>query len=269
MRLKDYLKKAREEGWAIGQFNISNLETLRAIVQAAQKLKSPVIIGTSEGESKFIGLARAVSLVKTFKKETGLPIFLNLDHGKSLDYIKEAISVGYDAVLFDGSELALTENIKIAKDAVTSAGKKRVLVEGEVGVIGEELTDAFEAERFVQEAKVDTLAVNIGTRHGQGQNEEIDFQKLQEIRTKVKDVFLVLHGGSGVPDADIKKAIESGIVKININTELRTAYTNALKQALADNPEEVVPYKYMPKVIEAIQSVVEKKINLFGSVNRI
>ncbi len=267
MNLKGYLKKAEKEGWALGQFNISNIETLKAIIQAAEKLKSPVIVGTSEGESKFLGLEKTAALVSSFKKEKGLPVFLNLDHGKTLDYIKKAVKAGYDAVHFDGSKLSFKENIKVTKECVKFVRQKGIVIEGEVGVIGEELTDAQEAENFLKAAKVDSLAINIGTWHGEGKKLGIDFNRLKEIKEKVKDTPLVLHGGSGVPDAHIKKAIKLGISKININTELRVAYTKSLKRAVSG--KEVVPYKYMPEVINNIQKVVEGKIKLFGSINKI
>ena len=266
-KIEYYLKKAQKEGWAIGHFNISNLETLRAIVQAAQKLKSPVLIGTSEGESKFVGLKQAVALAKVFQEETGLPIFLNLDHGKSFEYIKEAVDSGYNAVHFDGSELPLEENIKITREIVEIAQKIGVLVEGEVGAIGGKLTDPKEAERFVRETGVDNLAINIGTWHGQGEKTGIDFNLLKEIKTAVKNVPLVLHGGSGVPAEHIKEAIRLGVSLIRINTELRSAFTNTLKKVLEG--DEIIPYKYMPAVIEAVQRVVEEKIKLFNSNDKI
>lgn len=284
MNLIGYLKKAERENWAVGHFNISNLETLRAIILAAQKLKSPVIIGTSEGESKFIGLDQAVALVRSFRKETGLPVFLNLDHGHSLDYIKKAVEAGYDAVHFDGSKLPLSENIKMAKKVVAYARKKKVLVEGEVGFIKgsstvlekepeikeEDLTDPKEAEIFLRETKVDSLAVNVGTFHGiraSGINPKINLGRLKEIKERVKGVPLVLHGGSGTPSRDIKYSLKLGISSIHINTELRLAYTNSLKKAVSG--KEIVPYKYMPEVISNIQKVVEGKIKLFGSINKI
>ncbi len=286
MKIKEYFEKAQKEGWAVGQFNISNSETLRAIVQTAQILKSPVIIGTSEGESKFLGLKQAVALIKIFRKETKLPMFLNLDHGKSFGYIKKAIEAGYNMVHFDGSELPLSENIKITKKIVGIAHKKGVLVEGEVGFIPgssqilnkapkikkEDLTNPNEALKFIKVTGVDSLAISIGTLHGMkalGENPHLNLQRLKEIRKKIGDkAFLVLHGGSGTPEEDIKNAIKLGIVKININTELRLAYTNALKKALKENPKETTPYKYLPQVIEAVQKVVEEKIKLFGSRNR-
>jgi len=278
--------QARKEEWAIGQFNISNLETLRAIVQAGQNLESPLIIGTSEGESRFLGLRQAVALVRASKEETGLLLLLNLDHGKSFDYIKEAADAGYDAVHFDGSKLPLEENIEIAKKVVEYCHKRKIIVEGEIGFIQgssevlekipeikeEDLTDPEEAEKFVRETKVDSLAVNVGTFHGidaSGKNPHINLERLEEIRKKIGDkTFLVLHGGSGTPEEDIRKAIKLGIVKININTELRLAYTSALKKAFEENPEETTPYKYLPQAVEAVQKVVENKIKLFGSQNR-
>ncbi len=285
--LKYYLKKAAKEKWAIGQFNFSNLKTLKAIIQAAIKMKAPVILGTSEGESKSIGLGQAVSLVKSFREETKLPIFLNLDHGKSFSYIKEAIEAGYDAVHFDGSKLPLEENTEITKRIVRYAKKKNVLVEGEVGMIGtdasrlyrerfeikeENLTNPADANKFIKETNIDSLAVSIGAFHGievTGLNPRLRLKRLKEIKNRAGDTFLVLHGGSGTPKEDIKKSIKLGIVKININTELRITYTNTLKKVLKEKPKEIVPYKYMPEVVRAVQKVVEKKIKLFGSASKI
>jgi len=287
MTIRDYFKKAQKEKWAIGQFNISNLETLRAIIKAAQNLKSPVIIGTSEGESKFIGSKEAVALVGSFRKEYKLPVFLNLDHGKDFDYIKEVIDSGYDAVHFDGSKLSLKENIEMTKKVVEYGHKKKVFVEGEVGFITgaseilkeipeireEDLTSPEEALEFIKETKIDSLAINVGTFHGMGvsgKDPNINLKRLKDIKDKVGEkVFLVLHGGSGTQEKDIKEAIELGIVKININTELRAAFTNALGESMKDKPEEITPYKYLPEAIEAVQKIVEDKIKLFGSINKI
>ncbi|MDO8424876.1 MAG: class II fructose-bisphosphate aldolase [bacterium] len=281
------LKEAQEERWAVGQFNISNLETLRGIVQAGQNLKSPLIIGTSEGESAFIGLRQVSILVESLREETRLPIFLNLDHGKTFEYIKEAIEAGYEMVHFDGSKLPLAKNIEITKRIVEFCQKKGVSVEGEVGFIPgasqvlesapeikeADLTNPDDALKFVRETKVDRLAINIGTFHGiesSGLNPPINLLRLKEIKEKVGDkAFLVLHGGSGTPEEDLKQAVKSGIVKININTDLRLAFTDALKKSLKQNPKESAPYKYLSQAVEAVQRVVENKIRLFGSVNKI
>jgi len=280
MKLIDYLKRANKQGWAIGQFNVSNLETLKAIIQASKKLKSPVIIGTSEGESSFIGLNEVVALVRSFRKK-GVSVFLNLDHGKTFDYIKEAVDAGYDSVHFDGSRLPLKENISTTKKVVAYCKKRGVQVEGEVGRIEGSstilkkapeslITDPKEAEIFVKETKVNSLAISIGSFHGirsSGVNPEINLVRLKKINNKIKNTPLVLHGGSGIPKANIKKAVKLGISKININTELRLAYTLNLEKVLMGG-KEVVPYKYMPKIIKEVQKIVEEKIILFGSRNR-
>lgn len=287
-KLKYKILKAAQKGkWAVGQFNVSNRETLKAIFGAARKLKSPVIIGTSEGESKFLGLRETRALVSLFEEETGVPAILNLDHAKSFDYIKKAIQAGYDSVHFDGSHLPLSQNIALTKKVVKYAVKFRVLVEGEVGVIPgsskilkkipktrlEDLTDPISARKFVDKTGVDSLAINIGTFHGMaasGRNPHINIARLREIKEVLKErVFLVLHGGSGTPKEDIKKAIKIGIVKININTELRNAFTGSLRKKLKENIRETTPYKYLPGTIEAVQKVVEGKIKLFGSNNKI
>ena len=286
MKIKDYFKKAQKEGWAIGKFNFSTLEQLKAIFAAAANLKSPIILETSEGESNFIGIQEAVALVKLFSEKFKIPAFLNLDHGKSLEYIKEVVAFGYNLVHFDSSKLPLEENIKETKKVVDYCHKKGIFVEGEVGIVAgssiihkekieireEDLTDSEEALKFVKETSVDSLAINIGTFHGveaDGMNPHINLQRLKEIREKTKDIPLILHGGSGTPEEDIKEAIKLGIVGININTELRAAFANALKKELQINSDEIVPYKFLPPAIEAVQRVVEKKIKLFGSNGKI
>jgi ketose-bisphosphate aldolase len=276
--LKYYFKKAQKGKWAIGQFNFSNAETLKAIIQAAKKLKSPVILGTSEGESKFFGLRQAVALANSYREKVKVPLFLNLDHGKSFSYIKKAVDAGYDTVHFDGSRLNLSRNVRIAKRVVGYARRKKVLVEGEVGAIGEALgrkgilTDPLEAKRFITETKVDSLAVAVGNLHGirlKGINPKLDLKRLREIKKKTGSFPLVLHGGSGTPRKDTKEAIKSGIVKVNINTDLRIAYTKALKKVLKKKPGENTPYKYLPAAAAAVQKVVEEKIKLFGSANKV
>ncbi len=270
--LKYYFKKAGKQGWAVGQFNFSNLRILKAIVLAAQENKSPVIVGTSEGESRSIGLKQAVALIKSFRRETQLPIFLNLDHGKTFGYIKKAIDAGYDAVHFDGSRLPLARNIRETKKVVKYAKKSGVFVEGEVGMIGGALTCTEEAQEFIKKTGVDSLAVAVGNLHGirsSGINPNLNLKRLKEIKKKAGSLPLVLHGGSGTPQNDIKKAIKLGIAKVNINTELRLAYLKALKKALKRKSKKITLYKYMPRVIEAVQKVVEDKIKLFGSLNKV
>lgn len=285
MKIRDYFQKAKKENWAIGQFNFSTLEQLKAIIQAAEKLNSPVILGTSKGESSYIGLKQAVVLVNSYRENKNLALFLNLDHAKSFDYIKEAINTGYDLVHFDGSSLNLKENIEASKKIVEYAHKNGVLVEGEINAtagaskvlkkipetVKENLTDPEQASEFIKETGIDSLAVNIGSFHGiesSGQNPVIDFNRLKEINDKAPGKFFVVHGGSGIANEDINKIISQGVVKININTELRLAYIGTLKQVLKEKPEEIAPYKLMPEVIESVQEIVEQKMKFFGSENK-
>jgi len=293
MKLKDYLKQAQKEKWAIGQFNFSTIEQLRGILAAAQKMKSPVILGTSEGESRYLGLKEIVALVEISKIKYRVSAFLNLDHGKDLNWLKKAIDYGYSVVHFDGSELPFKENIKCAKKIVEYAHKKRVLVEGELGYLRgeskfhkkiariekEDLTLPEKAYRFVKETKVDSLAIAIGNIHGIYTGmPKLDFERLKEINKKIHPVkfasqsfneagaYLVLHGGSGIPKTEIKKAIKFGIVKVNINTELRLTWKKTLEKSF--RIQEIRPYKILPKVQKAIQEKVEEKVNLFGSKNK-
>lgn len=261
MMLKDCLKKAQRQKSAIGQFNFSTFEQLRGILAAAQKTKTPVILGTSEGESKFLGLKEILALVEISKMKYKVSAFLNLDHGKDLDYIKRAVDFGYSAVHFDGSGLPLEKNIKYAKKIVEYAHKKGVLVEGELDPIKKEgLTFPKKAEKFIKETKVDSLAIAIGNVHGMYKNQKLDFERLKEINNRV-NAFLVLHGGSGISNIQIRKAIKSGIVKININTELRLAWKEALAKSL--KTQEVKPYKILPKAQKAVQEKVEEKVKVF------
>ncbi len=280
--LKQYLVKAKKEKFAIGQFNFSDWSQVKGIVAAAQNLKAPIILGTSEGESKFVGLAEAVALKKILVKKTGLPIFLNLDHGKSFEYLKEAINAGYDMVHFDGSKLPMEENIKISKKVVALARRKGIVVEGEMGKIGtdasrvyqekfvikeEDLTKPVDAKLFADKTSVDLLAVSVGTFHGvdnTGASPNIRLDRLRDITEKTP-VGLTLHGGSGTPVKDIKEAIQLGIVKININTDIRMAFSGRLRKILEINKDEITPYKYLQEPIDAVRVAVEEKIMLFGS----
>jgi len=279
------MKNAQEGKYALGQFNVTTDEQIKAIVEIANDLKSPIIIGTSESERKFIGVNQIVALIETWKKETGLPIILNADHCKNFESAKEVIDAGYSSVHFDGSEFSFEENIKITKDVVSYAKKinPEIIVEGEVGYLRggsevhkekivikeEDLTKPEEAKEFVEKTGVDSLALAIGTVHGiEAEAEKINLKRLKEIKKAIPETFLVLHGGSGTDDKDIEEAIKLGIVKININTELRVAYANALKREIAENPEEVKPYKILAPTLEETKKVVANKIEIFGSRNK-
>ncbi|MBI4837397.1 MAG: class II fructose-bisphosphate aldolase [Candidatus Portnoybacteria bacterium] len=298
----DILKSAQKGKYAIGSFNFSTAEILKAIVLAAKDLNSPIIVSTSEGEAEFIGMREAAALVKAWRAGTKLPIFLNLDHGKSLKSIKKALAASYDMVHFDGSELSCEKNITETKKVADFACDfektfdKRVIIEGELGYLRgssslhkqkleikpEDLTNPERAKEFVEKTGVDSLAIAIGNAHGvfieggpalrslgEG-GERLYLDRLAQIKEAVGEkVFLVLHGGSGIPDEDVKKSIESGIAKVNVNTELRVAYKEALDKELKEKSEETTPHKILEPSLEAVKKVVEEKIRLFGSENKI
>ena len=280
--LKEVFAHAQNKGFAFGAFNVCNLETIKAVVQAAQNLSSPVIIESSPGETKFIGMRQLTALIKSYREEINLPIFLNLDHAASFSSCEEAVEIGFDLVHFDGSKLPLEENIKQTHEVVKMAHSKGILVEGEIDAIPETsiphsktaeeitqdlpMTDPISAAEFVEKTGIDILAFFVGNLHGTYETaERIDFERLKKIREKV-NCFLSLHGGSGIADEDIRKAITVGkIVKVNVNTELRVAFRNALERALAES-QSVKVYEVMPGVINEVQKIVEKKIGLFGLV---
>ncbi len=285
MGLKEFLKKAVKEGWALGHFNISNLEQLRAILNAAQSVRAPVQIGTSEGERGFIGLRQAVYLIKAFREETGLPIFLNADHCKTVASAKEAADAGYESIHIDLSAKPFGENIKGTKETVEYAKSKNedISVEGELGFLRgeskiqkeiveikpEDLTKPEEAVKFVKETGIDRLAPVVGNIHGIAANEpELDIERIRQIHEALPEIVLVLHGGSGIPDNQIKEAIKAGISNIHINTEIRMAFSAALRQTLAQKPEETTPYKLFPEAMKAVEEKVKEKLTLFNSVDR-
>jgi fructose-bisphosphate aldolase class II len=284
MNLNEWLKKAKEEGFAIGQFNVSNLEALKAVIAAAQNLRSPVIIGLSEGEREFFGARQVAGIVNDFRGKVNIPIFLNADHTKSFEKIKEAVDAGFDSVHFDGSRLTYEKNMEETRKSVKYAKSENtaISVEGELGYLRgasrvqdkveispDDFTDADEAADFVERTGVDRLAVVFGNVHGivTGQKEKLDFERLKEIASKA-NTFLVLHGGSGIDPEDVRESIRLGVVKINVNTELRVAYRKALEKALSDMPDETTPYRLLAPVVDAVQKVVEEKIKLFGSVGK-
>ncbi|MBI2635415.1 MAG: class II fructose-bisphosphate aldolase [Parcubacteria group bacterium] len=285
-KIQDYLKRTTEENWAIGHFNFSEDDALRAIVESAALLKTPVFVGTSEGERKHIGVKQAVNLVKAFQEEFGIPIFLNADHHKSFEGVKETVDAGYDAILADFSALPFEENIKLTKQSVEYAKSKNpdIIVEGELGYLrgeskiqkeiieikAEDLTKPEEAAQFVKETGVDMLAPAVGNIHGIAANApKLDFARISEIKKAVGDVTLVLHGGSGMSEDDFKNSIVAGISMVHINTEIRVAFTEALKETIEKIPSETTPYKILTPSIEAMKKVIEEKLTIFGSINKI
>ncbi|MEK9185795.1 MAG: class II fructose-bisphosphate aldolase, partial [Patescibacteria group bacterium] len=227
--IKDYLRRTVSEKWALGHFNFSEDEAIRAIVESAAKLKAPIFVGTSEGESKHIGLKEAVYLVKAFREEFSIPIFLNADHTKSFENVVAAVDAGYDAILADFSALPFDENVKMTKQSVEYAKSKNpdIIVEGELGYVRgesklqkeiieikpEDLTKPEEAGQFVRETGVDMLAPAVGNIHGIAANApKLDFKRIADIKKAVgSEIYLVLHGGSGMSESDFKNANDAGI----------------------------------------------------------
>lgn len=287
LTLREYIADAAEHKRAIGHFNFSNLETLRAIAEAARALGVPVIAGLSEGERGFVGLRQAAALVASFRAER-IPLFLNADHSYSFDAVKEAIDAGFDAVIFDGAESSLEENIQTTKACVAyaHASGRDIVVEGELGFIGkssqvhqkipegvkispEYLTTPADAERFVRETGVDLFAPAVGNMHGMlegGVDPALDIARIGAI-ARAAGVPLVLHGGSGNSSADIRAAIVAGVAVVHISTELRLAYRTGLIRGLEENSDELAPYKYLKAPLRAVQKVVEEKITIFKNLN--
>lgn len=285
MKAREWFERARAEGFAIGAFNVGNLETLQAIVRAAAIKKSPVIIEASPGESEFMGYENLVDLIENYRK-VGTEIILNLDHATEFAKVQEAFQAGFDYLHFDGGKLDFEENVKIATQVVRMAHPKGIMVEGEVdhitgssaihtGVNVEveqakgNYSDPIKAKEFVQRTGVDTYASFIGNAHGLYANEKrLDLNRLKEIREAIPNTYLSLHGGSGVNHDDIRGAIEIGINKINVNTEMREAYRKELEAEL-EKSDEVAMYKLYPEIIHEVQQVVEDKIELFGSGGKV
>lgn len=275
MNLINYIEKAKKQNWALGQFNFSTMEQMKGIIAAAHKENVPVILGTSEGESRFFGLKEAVALRDVMREEYS-EVYLNLDHGKDLKWVEKAINAGYDMVHFDGSDLSLEENIFKTKTVVNLAKAKSIVVEGEIGKVGgsssihnkapekqKDLTSTQTLVKFISETGIDLCAFSIGNIHGvYNQAPELDFDLLDEINKK-SVVGLVMHGGSGIKDEDIRKSIKKGVVKINVNTELRKVWRDEIDRSFQANPDEVTPYKLFSKVTEEIYKKTTEKINIF------
>lgn len=278
--MNEFLPRAKAEKFAVGQFNLNNLEFAQAIVEAAMEEKSPFIFGVSEGALKYMGIEFTVALAEAAAKKSGLPIALHLDHGSSFEVAMKCIRAGFTSVMFDGSHYPFEENVRLTKEIVKAAHAMGVSVEGELGTIGgveddlsvdeadASLAKPEEAIRFFEETGVDALAIAVGTAHGMYTAEpNIRHDIIDEVARAIP-VPLVLHGGSGVPDAQIKKAIEYGIAKVNVNTENQVACTAAVREVLAKDEKVIDPRKYLTPAKKAMIEVVRSKIRLFGSNNK-
>lgn len=276
--MKEMLEKAKTEGYAVGQFNLNNLEFTQAILQAAEAEQSPVICGVSAGAGRYMGgFGTVVNLVKSLMKEYGItvPVAIHLDHGSSFEQCMQAIKAGFTSVMIDGSSLPLEENIALTKKVVDAAHAVGVSVEAELGRVGGQEDDVIapeevyaipaECERLVAETHVDCFAPALGSVHGPYKGEpNLGFKEMEEVM-RLTNVPLVLHGGTGIPTEDIQRAISLGSAKINVNTENQISSAKRVREVLAENPDMYDPRKYLGPAREAIQETVVGKMREFGS----
>src|ERR1700756_4242427 len=287
--LRAVLQDAQAKGDAVGHFNISDLVLLKAVLGAARELNVPVVVGLSEGEREFVGTRQSGALVRSLREEFDFPIFLNADHTHSLAKGVEAAKAGFGSIVFDLSALPFEENVRQTRQAVEAlkAINPSMLVEGEIGDIGtgseihesspdlsKGLSTPEEAKQFVESTRVDILAPAVGNMHGMlrsmvgGETKKrLDIERIARIK-RVARAFLTLHGGSGTDDEDLRKAIAAGINIVHINTELRVAWRHGLEHGLAKQPDEVVPYKILPSVVDSVRQVVVSRLRLFSDERR-
>ncbi len=278
---KEMLEKARINHYAVPHFNINNLEWTRFILEECNKENSPVILGVSEGAAKYMGGFSVVAkMVEELDKnlEIKVPVCLHVDHGSSFESCKNAIDAGFTSVMIDASKHSLEENIKITKEVVTYAHEKNVTVEAEIGHVGGEedgIADELayakveDAIKLADETNIDSLAPALGSVHGPYKGEpKLDFNRMKEIM-EITELPLVLHGGSGIDDEKIKRAIACGICKLNINTELQMEWTEGVRKFLNENDKIYDPRKIIKAGEEKIKRAIRLKIELLGSQNKI
>ncbi|QXM05348.1 class II fructose-1,6-bisphosphate aldolase [Crassaminicella indica] len=277
---KEILKHAHENGYAVGAFNVNNMEQVQAIIEAAEETQSPVIIQASQGGLKYAGVEYIAGMGKIAAEKASVPVAIHLDHGTDFKQIMACIRNGFTSVMIDGSHHELEENIKITKQIVEMAHAVGVSVEAELGKIGgteddisvdekdATYTDPDEAARFVEETGVDYLAIAVGTAHGPYKGEpKLDFDRIKVIKEKL-NMPLVLHGSSGVPEESIKKAVSLGINKINIDTDIRMAFHKAVKEFVSKNPDVYDPRKIVGPARVAMKEVIAEKMRMFGAAGK-
>lgn len=299
---KEMFKKAYEGGYAIGAFNINDMEIIQGVVNGAKAQKSPVILQVSSSAIKFAGAKYLVKMVEAAVEETGIDIALHLDHGPDLETVKKVIDAGFTSVMFDGSHYDYEENVRLTKEVVDYAHARGVVVEAELGQLAgveDEVsveksvyTDPAQAEDFVKRTGCDSLAIAIGTSHGAFKftgEAKLRFDILEEVQKRLPGFPIVLHGASavdpkyvemcneyggqiagakGVPAEMLRKASSMAVCKINMDTDLRLAMTAALRKFFAENPKEIDPRKYMGAARATLQELVEDKIkDVLGSSN--
>lgn len=280
----EYFARALKEGFAIGAFNASNLELTQAIAWGAKEEQAPVIIQTSEGAIEYAGLKTLAGIIKNIAAEVDIPVILHLDHGKKVEVVKACIDNGYTSVMIDASTLSFEKNIAQVKGIVEYAHDRGVWVEGELGAIvgkegikdlhGQQTPDDFltkpeQAKEFVSKTSLDALAVSVGTIHGAFTGQEyIRFEILEKLESMLPGVPLVLHGASGISDEHLKKAVARQVCKVNIDTELRIAFEQAVKAYFSETHDSFDPRKILIPARDAVQQVVQRKIQLFGGTDK-
>jgi len=271
MNLREKLRQCQNEGSALIAANFYNLETLKGLLIAAKELESPIILQLSKSSIDYMGLNTAVGLAKAALKEYKVEGWLHLDHGNSVELVSDCLEAGFDSVMIDGSELAFEKNVELTKKVVALAQKYSVPVEAELGYIaklgqnhdsGDKFTKSEEAKLFVEQTKVDSLAIAIGTAHGfYKETPKLDFERLIEIKKAIPNTALVLHGSSGIPHADLKKAVELGINKINVATEFKDVFMKSLKEILISS-DNIDIRQTFPGAINKVTELAKNKLEL-------
>ncbi len=276
---KELLKDAQKNGYAVGAFNVENMEMVMAVLAAAEETKSPVIMQTTPGTVKYAGLDFYLANVKAAAERAKVPVVMHLDHGNNFDIAMEAYRTGYTSIMIDGSKLSFEENIALTKSVTDACHPGQVPVEGELGKVGGKeddlengddnpYTEPAEAKEFVERTKVDSLAIGVGTSHGVYKGvPKVNVERVSEIRDVV-DVPLVLHGTSGVPDDQVRECVKRGICKVNYATDLRIAFTKGVKEYMAENPDAFDPKKYAARGMDEVKKYVMQKMEVVGSVGK-
>lgn len=279
--MKEMLNKARKEGYAVGQYNVNNLEFAQGILMATQEENAPVILGVSEGAARYMsGMKTVVKIIEGLIEDMNItvPVAIHLDHGSSYEKCVEAIEAGFTSVMIDASHGPFEENIATTKKVVDYAHPKGVSVEAELGVVGGQEDDVIaegviyadpdECRELVERTGIDCLAPALGSVHGPYKGEpNLGFKEMEEIGNQ-SDIPLVLHGGTGIPTHDIQKAISYGSAKINVNTESQIASAEAVRETLNNDSEVYDPRKYLGPAREAVKATVQGKIQAFGTSNK-
>ncbi|MBQ9361397.1 MAG: class II fructose-1,6-bisphosphate aldolase [Lachnospiraceae bacterium] len=277
---KEMLETARNKGYAVGAFNVENMEMVMAVLAAAEETGSPVIMQTTPGTIKYAGLDYYLANVRAAAERTKIPVVMHLDHGNSFELACKAYRTGYTSIMIDGSKKPFEENIALTKSVVDVCHSGDVPVEGELGRVGGKeddldntgevnpYTDPAEAKEFIERTGVDTLAVGIGTSHGVYKGTpKVNVEVLSSIQ-KVTDIPLVMHGTSGVPDDQVRDCISRGICKVNYATDLRIAFTEGLKAHIAEHPDDFDPKKYCAPAMEKVKAYVMQKMEVVGSCGK-